>query len=71
MLANIDANWYGCFVPAPCVEHWWLQAGENVSVKKHSSMGCAVITLRDTRVRDVRPLIIVMTCVAAMSVEES
>lgn len=32
----------------PVEEH-----GENVTVRKHSSMGCAVVTMKDTRVREV------------------
>mmetsp|Transcript_2111 Transcript_2111/g.4817 ORF Transcript_2111/g.4817 Transcript_2111/m.4817 type:complete len:829 (+) Transcript_2111:84-2570(+) len=28
------------------------EVGENVTVRKHSSMGCAVVTFRDTRVRE-------------------
>jgi len=28
------------------------EVGENVTVRKHSSMGCAVVSMKDTRVRD-------------------
>lgn len=45
------------------------EVGDNVTVKKHSSMGCAVITLKDTRVREAILLLGNETIISGIKVQ--